>query len=617
MSVARPKTPDFDGEPIKLIQDCYAIGENSQRPRWNQAQRDWLTYNAYIDIRDRDPNLPNVALPKIYSIVETKNPDKVAALFGRHPVFPIFSRRREFRPVTDVFSEVIDYLCGLGGLYEDGSLLCKLATLFGTSYIEAIPYYEEVIEEQLLRLNVGGFKKVSQKGYRLRFKFNVWALWEILHDPIATGLRDVTSCGWVIKPHLTTKRAIKKMYEMGAYPGLDLAALDASKASGKAYKGTNFGHQMLQAYGLPDPVTDDDTGVLVRFESPDRYIDAWMGELPLRDQDNPYSKAKKGHGLCNLSKLTNVQTPHTQQQWYGIGEAKPNEILAAIQNDTMNMTLLAGAMLSMPLIFFRKQGMMKEDFVFSPGQRIPISGSAERPITDNYSIEGGQPLPPQLYEMLDRIERFMDLGAGEFGPGRGEGMRGGGGTASEAIIATERGSKRQEGQFMLDEAGFKSDFLRKLLGHVAEFSQFGDMAEVVGPERAMLAYVANPADLPGGYNMEFSGSARVRQRANQFDKLVQIAPIAQNDIANRPGGVLRKLYDLTDFNQDEIDDMALSPEEIDMKIRQEMLMEQQAQQMEYEQQNQIEDKRIEAKARPGAAGGGNAHTKEAKRTASV
>jgi hypothetical protein len=611
--VKQPRTVDFDGDPIKLIRGCYSIGEHSQRPRWVQAQRDWLLYNAYTDVRDRDPNLPNVSLPKIYSIVETKNPDKVSALFGRHPVFPIFSRRREFRPITDVFSELLDYLCGLGGLYEQGSLLCKLATLYGTSYIEAIPYYDKVVEERLVSASVGGFQKISTEGYRLRFKFNTWALWEILHDPIATGLRDVTSCGWVIKPQLTTKRAIKAMYEAGAYPDLDLEKLDASNASGLGYQGTNFGHQMLTAYGLPEPRGDDDIGVLMRFESSDRYIDAWMGELPLRDMDNPFSKAQKGHGLINLSKLTNVQTPHTQQQWYGIGEAKPNEVLAAIQNDTMNMTLLVSAMMSMPLIFYRKKGMNKDDFVFSPGQRIPIAGDEQRPITDNYKIESGQPLPPQLFEMQDRIERFMDLGSGEFGPGRGEGMRSGGGTASEAIIATDKGSKRQEGQFMLDEAGFKSDFLRKLLGHVAQFSQFGDIAEVVGPDRAMLAYVSNPADLPGGYNMEYSGSARVRQRANQFEKLKEIAPVTMQDMSARPGGVLRKLYDLCDFNQDEIDDMMLSPEELDMKIKQEMMMQQAQQQAEYEQQSQIEDKRIKAKAKPGAGGGGNAHTKEAKR----
>ncbi|MFH1740213.1 MAG: hypothetical protein ABIH23_14490 [bacterium] len=611
------KTVDFDGEPVRLIQDCYAIGEQSQRPRWNQAQRDWLLYNAYTDIRDRDPNMPNVSLPKIYSIVETKNPDKVSALFGRHPVFPIFSRRREFRPVTDVFSEVVDYLCGLGGLYEDGSLLCKLATLYGTSYIEAIPHYEKVVEESLVRAKVGGFQKVSQEGYRLRFMFNVWAIWEILHDPIATSLRNQTSCRWVIKPHLTTKRAIKQLYEEGSYPGLDLDQLESSKKSGLGYRGEHFGHRMLQAYGLPQPAGDDDIGVLLRFESSDRYVDSWMGELTLRDGDNPYPKEKKGHGLINLSKLTNVQTPHTQQQWYGIGEAKPNEVLAAILNDSWNMTLLASAILSNPLMFYRKGGVNKDDMVFAPMQRIPVSGEKEKPISDNYDIYAGQALPPQHYEIPDRLERFMDLGSGDFGPGRGEGMRSGGGTASEAIIATEKGSKRQEGQFMLDEAGFKSDFLRKLLGHVGQFSQFGDVAEVVGPDRAMLAYVSNPADLPGGYNMEFSGSSRVRQRQTQFDKLREIAPVLIQDISARPGGVSRKLADLIDFNQDEIDDMLLTPDELDMKIRQDMLMQQQQQQMEYDQQSQIEDKRLSAKTPPGNRGGGSAFTKQAKKTASV
>jgi hypothetical protein len=63
---------DYDGEGLKLVQDTWELSKDAQFTRNTQHLRDYKLYSNFIDQADRDPDRPNVFIPKTYSNVEIK-----------------------------------------------------------------------------------------------------------------------------------------------------------------------------------------------------------------------------------------------------------------------------------------------------------------------------------------------------------------------------------------------------------------------------------------------------------------------------------------------------------------------------------------------------------------
>ena len=423
--------------------------------------------------------------------------------------------------------------------------------------------------------------------HRVRLKLEVRAPWEVRVDPHATSLNEKEDCRYLIKIDIRSRRQIKEMYAKAAYPGLDIEKLDAYNGSRTNYRGQHWGQQMLQAYGLPIPMNDDDVGLLFRYESPDRYIDSWMNEVTLRDGDNPFSKEKGGHGLINTSRMIHVMPPHTQSQFWGIGEAKPNEVLIAMRNDIENLTYSAHGMLNQPPIFFRKDHINRDDIIFALGHRIPVSGTSDRPLSDDYAIPERRGLPPDHYLLAEKLDREQDRVSGLYGPGRGESLRQrGDATATEVLAAEQNAQTRQQESVRLGEDVCLADLAKKASAMLGQFSNFDDLIESVGMQDAIQVITANPADLPGGYNMPFKGSARVQQLNSQRQNLVTLAPIIQNSPWKIPAGLERKLLDLYDFEGDDIDEIMMTNPQIAQLMQLQFAAAQQQAQIENKSANQ-------------------------------
>lgn len=579
---------DFDGQALALIDDAYSLANNVQTVFHTQYRRDWLSYNAFLDMSERDPDMPNIALPKLFSIVETKAPADTDALFGIRPIIPFEARRDEFEEQSDIQTEVLDELLHKAGIYEEGSLLIKMKILFGTSFMDVLPLYELVTEKSLKQTSMG-LEVKETKAWRLRLKVETWAPWEVLVDPFATNLSTEEGCRYVLKLQLASKRAIKELFTKGAYPNFDIERLDAAPGSRTTYKDGHKGLEMMRNFGIPEPQKDDDMGILVRYESPERYIDSWMGEVVLRDIDNPFK-----HKKINLSKITHVTQPHSQARFWGIGEAKPNEIQIAMLNDLWNLTLAAHAIANQPAVFFRKGHVNMEDIVFGVGRRIPVDTESNRPITDDILVHGGTGLPTDHYNLPAVIERNIDLTSGQFAPGRGEVTSRRDTSATEILTTTELGNQRQEGSIKLGENSFMADFGSKAASIVDQFGTMGDVAETVGQERAFQAITMNPAELPGGFNIGFKGSGRVADERIKFSQLSEIAPLLIQSPTVRPGGVERTILKLTRFNNKEIDEMQLTEEEIAQQQQQQLIIQAiAAQGGQKEQESEIEKTQAE------------------------
>lgn len=573
---------DFDGEPLGLVEAAVASADERQTNRNEQFRKEWWMYTTYIDQSERDPDLPNIQLPKMYSIIEDKCPKETSALFGKTPIAPVVTKREAFRVVGTLQAEMFDDLTRRAGQWVEGHLLTKLKLLYGTSFQNLVPYYEPIVDKRLVRSSVGGFEVEETKAHRLRLAIETWAPWEVMVDAHATTLTKRDGCRYLIKIQLASKRQIRDLYAKGYYPDLDLDRLEQYRGSTSRWRGEHFGHQMLSALGLPTPSDDDDMGVMLRYESPDRYIDLWQGTVVLRDNDNPFQ-----HKKINCSKMMHVMPPHTQNRFWGIGEAMPNEIQISMLNDLWNLTFATHGMANQPMVFYRKGKVIKEDIVFNLGQRVPVSTDSGRPISDDILIHGGQGLPRDHYLLPNAVERNIDMTAATFDPTRGE-LSPGDQTATEIKMTYSEGAQRQEGTIQLAEYGFMADYSSKGMSIIDQHANFDDKAEIVGDERAVLLFTASPDDLPGGYNFNFKGSSEVRQLFKKRSALGDLADVLMGSPTARPGGYERKMLELSDCTPEEVDDIQLTPEEVVKKQEQEMAMQLLALQMEAESAKQKE-----------------------------
>ena len=607
---------NYDGDALALVQNAYQNSDENMDARLNQYQRDIDLYNAATNISNRDQSMPHIQLPKMFTIVETKSPRDIKALFGRRPVLSWMSKRDEFKATAQIQVEYVDDLLSKAHLYVHGALLIKMKMLYGLSYMNGIPYYDDIIEKQLVVDPYVGITKRETKHKRLRLKLETWAPWEVLPDPAAINLEDPDGCRYVIKIQIATKQGIKEMYKRGAYPDLDIELLDASSTRRRSGSGRylhdNWGIKMLKEYGLDYPENDDDIGVILRYESNDRYIDLWNGDIVLRDRDNPFS-----HKRINLSRMIHTQAPHTANQFHGIGEAKPNEVLIAMLNDTYSLTYASHGLINQPVVFFRQDSINIDDLIWSLGQRIPVDSTSDRPLSDDVMIHEGQGLPKEHYMLKDELEGDIEEVSGLHSVGKGQEQEGGTGTATEVAILRETGDARQEGSIKLGEQMFLADFSMKVASIVEQYSSFADVAESVGEEKAMKMFTANPNDLAGGFNYTFKGSDYVANLMVKQRNLKEIADVLLAAPAVKYDGVARKLLEYHEFDEDDIGDMMYTEEEMQQFYQQQaQALEQDAalevDQEQYDRGQQQEDRKVGGKRF--ATGGTKNEAKKTKET---
>ena len=579
-------TPDFDSsDGLKLVQDAYESSRTSQTERLEQYKRDYLLWRAYVDMTNRDENQANIAIPKIYSIVKTKVARDCGAILRSRPYIPFEASRKDFRTQSGLMNQLSDYYLHEANYPARFNLLDTLKTLYGVGYMDAIPHYKKIRQKTMVPQVVGGVQVGMSVGeeevYRLQFILRVWAPWEIFHDPIATGLEEPGACRWVIKTQLASKREILRMAERGAYPDLDVEKLKLYTPTGSLYSADHKGLQMLSEFGLSTSVMDDDIVLLMRMESEDRYLDVLNNEILLRDVPNPYK-----HGLINLSRCIHQAEAHTQNQFEGIGEAKPNEVLQAMLSDTWNITFNAASINLQPIIYYKKDALSPDALVRTAGNRIPVAQAEGRPITDAVHESPGQPLPAEHFAMAAQIERMMDLTSGVWNIQRGE-ADAGNRTLGEAAMLREGGDQLQEMNVKLVESIFMKPFCDRFVSMVDQFATPDDIVEVLGQEGAvLLSATANPADLPGGYNYSFKGSDRI---VNLLVKQRNLTELIEPLTLLLDGGkfmLARQVLEAYEFTDAEIQEILGEAQQLMM-----MQMEMAAQQQQMDAQGQTAETR--------------------------
>ena len=556
-------TLDFDGDALTLVQNAFAQSRDHQQVRNDQYKRDYRVINNIIDMSLRDPDRANIFIPKIWSIIRTKHPRDVKAFAGSKPYIPFSSKRQEFKDAINVWEDYVDDLLEEANHYTNMSMLVLLKMVYGTAFFEATPFYEQV-KEPVITQGQFGLEFGSKDTFRLRLKEKVFAPWEVFVDPYATNLEEKGGCRYVIKTQLASKRDILKLAQKGGYPGLDIEAFAEDVLdSGDGEIDTNHeGYNILTQIGLSKPQMDQDIGVLLRYESDDRYIDVWNNRVLLRDIPNPYA-----HGMINLSRMVHDQDAHTQDQFWGIGEVKPNEILQDMLNDLHNQAFDHYNLTIQPITYYDKNVVdSANQLVRTMGNKIGLDLENGQNIQSAILESFGNEMPGSHFNMIQMTEDRMDLTSGQFEAGRGEAATGEQ-TATEILKLDERQSSRQEQNIRLGESMFLTSFGKKLIDMVTMSARPDDLIESVGAQRAIQAFFINPTDLPGGYNFTFKGSARVTALAIKQRNWIQLVPMLASIGSTWPGALSQKLLDV--FEEDTPDARAMIiPDAIRMQLEQ-------------------------------------------------
>ena len=564
--MARTQNIDFDGEPLNLVQNAYEISRDEQFVRNQQAKRDYKNYSLYIDPEYRDPDRANIFIPKIFNIVNVKSAKDVKALCAVSPYIPFTSKRKEFRKVARTQVDILDDFLEKGGFYSRVASMAPIKNLYGTAFIEAIPYHEMVSEkvvmpEVIYGLNTGRMSIARREVPRLRFRINTYAPWEVYVLPRSTGLEQKGQCRGVVKILLVSKREILQMIDNGDYENVDRDEVESMPAGVSEYKDDHWGDQMMNELGFITGQLDDDIGVLLRYESEERYIDVFGGRIVLRDIPNPYQ-----HKKINLTRWVHRFDAHTQNQFWGIGEAKPNEILQAMLNDTWNLTFNTHEIADQMVIYYREGKVDPNLLVRTAGNRVPVKTKGnEVPIQHDIYESPGPGLPVSHYQIPATVERMMDLTSNLFDINRGE--RGGeDSTATEVALLKESGDETQELNVKLGEQIFMADFGSKCLEHIDQFGTIDDFIEVVGMQKAMELITSNPADLPGGYNFSFKGSDKVANQLVRQRNWRELAGILRTIPNVLPGWLATKLLEVFDVDDSEIEE-GIIPDGVMMQLQ--------------------------------------------------
>jgi hypothetical protein len=572
---------DFDGEPVALVRAAFKFANDSMGPRRTRWKREYEIFNTMIDMTNRDPEQANVFIPKVLNIIRQKHPGDVRAIAGSRPYFPFTSKQAQFRQGVKAWESYADDLVGDSGYFANVVMAALLKICYGTSFMEFTPYFSPTGRMQLTR-TPQGIAQIPQ--FRLKLASRVYAPWEVRVDPYARNLEEPNGCRYVVKLLPCSKREVLRMAAMGAYPQLDVEKFNELGQGGNI--ADEWGWEILSGVGLSEPAMDGDMGVILRFESPERYIDLWNGSFLMRENPDPILKK------INLARWSHNYDAHTKNMFWGEGEIKPQEILQDILNSLNSQGINSFNIATQPVIYYRQGKIEKDDLLYSMYQRIPIKtqGEEQYPLSHYVMESFGHELPNSHWLMTQKTERQMDEIAGQPAFQRGE-MTGDEKLATEIMKADEYGNDRKELNVRLGEEIFLNQLGGIMIDIVTKAATPPDLLEHLNPQEVLAAMMMNPKQIPGGTIFQFRGSARVAKQILKQRNWERLAKLMFGNRQVLQGRFLEWSLRVHEEDTPEVLEMII-PDDVFMRLQ----AMQQAREQEQEQQTgRIPQRKSEAK----------------------
>jgi hypothetical protein len=574
---------DFDCNPKEasaLVQNAFTLAKDQMYRRLTQWKRDYQMYSCFVDVTQRDPDGAVLASSKIWAIIKNKVPRSVKALAGKRPYFPFTANWKGYKPLADVWSEAADNLLNSETGYITKLMLTNLIkATYGIGYMEALPYYKPMKMATLKKTPYGPIV-TKQMVNRLRFRIVPYAPWQVFVDPRATGLEERSECRYIVIPHLASRREVIRLAQSNGYPGFDLEKFMSPAGDKPHTLSEDWGNEILDQVGLANNALDSDTCLILRFQSPDRYIDLISATDVLRDVPNPYD-----HGEINLSRIVNDLDAHTGNAFYGISETKPNEINNDFYETIKEQMIDAASQAIRGKTYYMKDAIDPVLLNNTSRNRIPVTlppGMQAGNVNDLVFESPGRDIPATHFELLKLFDYDMDETAGNPRTSRGETAQGDP-SATEIATVMSKAEERQEGNIRVEEEMFLESFGRKYLALVQQYARPDDLLEILGPEKAMLAMKARPSDIPGGIMWQFKGSQRVAAQIVKQRNWKEMVPLLVQLGSTFPGALSAKLLEVFDEADPDTLQMII-PDALMMQLK---MMQGQQQQAEEREQAEI------------------------------
>jgi len=540
--------------PLQTIQRAWERAHQVQKNRNDIYTRLYQRYKGY-NPNASDPYRSNLVMPELYAAVETIAPRIGKALFGRRPLVPITSKGDP--DGASRIESVLDTYLYRAKFKVKGTQLLKSVALFGTSFLEPLPRRELVTRRQMMPSPEYPFQPVPVEITVPRFGIELrqYMPWQVYVEP---HMLDLESPGFVIILEIIPREEIEKMVQEGRYQTNDPEKL---KSTGET-NDKKFSEDMLKALNITRPDDDRDYGVLMRYQSKERYITAWNALEILEDIPNPFK-----HKKINIVRCAWNQDPMLQNSFWGQPEGKAMEAILDKYDEMRNITIDNADITTNAVIGFREEAVDAEHLVYIGGGRIPIKGNWQGSIRDAVDVIETRGLPPEAYEIPELLHRDFERGIGVYGMNRGESTQSDRQTATESSLLASHGDLRNESRAEILESIGLSDFADKCTSHIDQFAGIDDLFEIIGPE-AMQAVTMNPHMLSGGFDYQFKGSDSVNNDFQKRADMRSIVDILQVNPAVKPDGLARKTLELIGWNSQEINEVVMTPEEFGMMIQQ-------------------------------------------------
>lgn len=521
----------------EFFRSFFESSRKAQRYKHEEFQRVYNMYKLSKDMTNRDPNRSNLMVPKMYSTIETIVPVYVDALLGLRPYIPIELTNQKNSGIGDSQTLLLDTILHDSDFFWEAVKWIKYTLMYGTGFMECVPIYEKktikTMKPQFVTDARGnptpaGSTPVTETYNLLKLKIRAYAPWQIYRDPTANTIDD--SRGIIKFRGMISRRQIREMAKMGAFPDFDL---DKLKPGESDYKDDEWSKNMARDIGVDMPEEDDDVGIWTSYESKGRYIDMWNFQHVLRDGDNPYN-----HNKINLTRAVNTPDPNDHNDWFGIGEGRPIEDLCHALNDAWNQTIDNHNQINEGVIFYDEDALSVDQLVMVAGNRIPVTPELGKTIQDSIYERPQRGLPRDHYAIPDTFDRMADETSGVHEVTRGESSRKVQ-TAREAILLKQAGDSRIKLKIKMGEQMGLKDFGEKAISIIDQFSTPRDVISRIGLEAASKLPTVNPENVDGGYQFAFKGSGRMadaqikRQDAKDlFQLMAGNTTIRQDWLAN-------------------------------------------------------------------------------------
>ncbi len=545
---------DLNKDPVKLVNELIERGVEDQSQIFTRFQRLDHLWRNHRDLSKADPFKANPMAAFAHANIEILSSRYVKALLGRSPYIPLIALNKDFQDQAERHEEALDSLNTHGEFYIAAAQAIKQMLVYGTSFIEPLATFDfiEVDEPTVVSRNGDApeFTDKPQTVRRFRLVYKAWHPGRIIVDPYATTLKDAR---YIIKISTTTKRELKRMARLSAFgDDFDMKALDKAGPGSGATTQHDEVRKLRQSIGLTEPMTDDDVGVFLELESPEKYIAVWDFTTKLYTKDNPHK-----HGRINLAQFVNNTDPNTANQFWGVSVIKPHESMHALYDMTLGI-IIDNHNLANNRTWLINKGKISLSDITMGGLIEADVGFGEK-LSDTLIPVPHVPLSNEFFALPRMIQGLLEIGYGIAGQDQ---QQPSGVTATEIADLREQSNTRMEFGLKMLERGF-GDIAHLAMSHMAQYMAQDDWTDLLGLVRASDDQFPfkNAHKIPGGCVCAFKASERFAQQVVLRRNLTELTPFVQASPNVKQDVWFKRVLEAYDMSQHDIKELLRSDEE--------------------------------------------------------